>query len=526
MIALVRFSWRQVWRGAAIWAGFVAVVVASGTATYRSAYATPQARSLFGDSVAKLPALQALYGRAVGVDTVGGFLTWRYGDVVTVAISLWALLAVTRLLRGDEESGRAELLVASPVPPRRLMACQLGAVAMGLALIGAAIAAMGAALGLGTRGSVLFGAMVVSGGLVFGAIAAVTSQAFDARRRASGWAGAILGASYVVRAVGDGSSRVPWAAWISPLGWAERIEPFTGGRTWPLGLAGATAAALVGLALLLREHRDTGAGLIDERASIRPARPVRSPRALAWRLSRGTLVAWAVGIGVGLFVLGYLTRDVVTFTTDNSSIDSMVRKMFGFSMSDARGYLGLAFTVAAMVLGLYAGTHLMAARDEEAAGRAENLLVARVGRSRWLAGRLALALGATMALAVVAAVAAWIGVLASGEHLALTDALRGTANVVPVALFFGGLAVLCFGIAPRFVSFVAFGSVALAYLVQILGGLSGAPAWVLDLSPFWHLAPVPATSPNTGANVAFALLALGLAGTGTLAFARRDLASD
>lgn len=525
-MGLLRFSWRQVWRGAAIWSGLLALVIASGASTYHSAYADPTARKLFAQSVAKLPALQALYGRAIGVDTAGGFLAWRYGDMVTLSVALWALLAVTRLLRGDEESLRAEVLVASPLSPRRLMGHQLAAVALGCLLMWAVMVAVSVASGLPAGGSVLFGLMVASGGLVFGAIAALTSQLFGTRRRASGWAGAILGASYLVRAVGDGSTRLRWLGWLSPLGWTERIEPFTGADLVPLALVAGTTTALVLAAVILREHRDTGSGLIDERAGSSATRPVRSVAAIAWQLSKGALIAWTVGVTIGMFVLGYLTNDVVVFTRDNAAIDDMVKKMFGFSMSEPAGYLGLAFTVAAMVLGVYAGSHLVAARDEEAGRRADNLLVAQVSRARWLGTRIALAVGATLGLALATAVGAWLGVLASGAHISLYDSLRGTFNVVPAALFFGGLAVLAFGLVPRTTSYVAYGSVALGYVVQIVAGLSSAPAWLMDLSPFWHISPVPARSPNLGASVAFVALAVALTAAGLAAFTHRDVASD
>ncbi len=121
---------------------------------------------------------------------------------------------------------------------------------------------------------------------------------------------------------------------------------------------------------------------------------------------------------------------------------------------------------------------------------------------------------------------AWLGVLASGARIDLYDSLRGTFNVVPAALFFGGLAVLAFGVLPRATSFVAYGSVALGYVVQIVAGLASAPAWLQDLSPFWHIAPVPARSPNVGASIAFLALAVALTVAGSLAFAHRDVASD
>jgi ABC-2 type transport system permease protein len=525
-MGLVRFSWRQIWKGALIWSAVIALVIVSGVTTYNTAYASPAARQLFGESVAKMPALQALYGHAVRVTTVGGFLTWRYGDIMTVVVSLWALLAVSRLMRGDEEALRAELLVASPVSPRRLMARQLGAIALGCVLVFACATAVAVAKGLPAGGSVLFGVMIASGGLVFGAVAAVTCQLFETRRRAAGWAGAALGAAYLIRAVGDGSNRLGWLAWLSPLGWAERIAPYTGADYRAILLIVVVSAGLVATAIALRERRDTGAGLIGERVGRTDLRSMPSALALDWHLSTGALIAWAVGVTIEMFVIGYLTKDVITFTLDNPSINDMITKMFGFSIGTPAGYLGLAFTMAAMVLGVYAGTHLVSAREEESTGRADPVLVAGVGRVRWLMSRLTIAVGAVVALSLAAAVGAWLGVIASGSSIGLLDALKGALNVLPVALFFGSLTVLAFGLAPRITSYVAFGSVAAAYVIQIVAGLTSAPSWLIDVSPFTHLAPVPATGPNVTATVVFIVLTVGCAVLGALAFHRRDVSSD
>jgi ABC-2 type transport system permease protein len=525
-MGLVRFSWRQVWKGALIWSAVIAVVVISGVKTYNTAYASALSRQVLAQSVAKMPALQALYGRATAVDTVGGFLTWRYGDLMTVVVALWALLTTTRLMRGDEEALRTEVLLASPVSPRRLMTNQVAVIGLGCALVWTCTSMVAMANGLPAWGSVLFGLMVASGGLMFAAVASVTCQLFGTRRRAAGWAGAILGASYLVRAVGDGSARLSWLASVSPLGWAERIAPYSGTGYLPIVVIVAVSGSLVAVAFALRERRDTGQGLIGERAGRKGLRSMPSALALDWHLSTGALIAWTVGVTIEMFVIGYLTKDVIIFTQDNASINEMVTKMFGFSIGTPAGYLGLAFTVAAMVLGVYAGTHLVSAREEEAAGRADNLLVGGIGRVLWLMSRLLIAMGAMAALAFAAAVGAWVGVLASGASIGLLDSFKGAANVLPVAVFFGSLAVLAFGVAPRTTAYVAFGSVTSAYVVQIVAGLTNAPSWLIDVSPFTHLAPVPATGPNTTATLVLLGLSLACTAAGTLAFRRRDIAVD
>lgn len=525
-MTLARFSWRQVWKGALIWAVVVAIVVSTGVETFKSGYKTDAARHAFAQSIGRLPAFQALYGRAVGVDTVGGFVSWRYGDLMTLVVGLWALLAVTRMLRGDEETLRTEVLVAGPVSPRRLMLAELAMVEVGCALVMAVVALSSLASGLPGGGSLLFGFMVAAGGILFGAIAAFTSQLFETRRRAAGWAGAVLGASYLLRALADGSARLHWLGWLTPLGWTERIDPFTGPASGPIALVLVTSAIFLALAVYVREKRDTGAGILGEHAGRAGSRVMSSTFALDWNLSTGALVAWAFGVFVELFVLGYLTHDMARFASENPSIDDMIAKIYGYSIGSAVGFLSLAFSVVALILAVYAGTHMISAREEEISGRADTLVVGGTSRARWLGARITVALGAMVALALIAAIGAWAGANLSGASISFADAAAASFNVVPTALLFGGLTVLAFGAVPRATAYVAFGTATVAFLIQTIAGLSGAPSWLIDLSPFSHIAPVPASSMDTTATLVMLAIAAASTALGLLAFQHRDLAPD
>ena len=519
-------AWRLLWRTTLVWTAVVAVVVASAVAAYQSAYPTEASRQVVVTVLGHNRAFDALYGRPVALETVGGFLAWRYGATATVIIALWALLAVSRLLRGDEDEGRTDLLVAGPVSARSLLVSQLGAFVLATLVISGGTALTCAASGLPIGGSVLFGAMVGAGGLVFGALAAVTSQLVAPRRRAAGWAGGLLGAAYLVRALGDATPARSWMTWTTPLGWIERISPFRD-PSWPaLGVVVVVSGLLGVVAVGLREHRDTGEGLVSAVGSGRVrTRPITSPLALDWTMARATLFAWTFGVAVTGLVLGFLAVDVVEYMQQDQNINEMTSRIGGASIATINGFLGLSFGVVALVLAVFAGAQVVAAREEEGSGRAENLLTAGAGRVRWLAGRVAVIAGSVVALALVGGVTTWLGVVLSGSGSDLPAALRGSLNVVPVAVLFGGLTVLAFGLLPRATAIVAFGAVALAYVVQLFGSIAEAPGWLLDLSPFAHVAPVPALPADlTSATV---MVAIGLVATaaGAVAFARRDIAS-
>jgi ABC-2 type transport system permease protein len=64
------------------------------------------------------------------------------------------------------------------------------------------------------------------------------------------------------------------------------------------------------------------------------------------------------------------------------------------------------------------------------------------------------------------------------------------------------------------------------YVVTLLGPALSWPAWVLNLSPFTHLALVPAVAWAATPGIIMTGLGVVLLGVGLLAFNRRDLVGD
>jgi len=522
-----RLSWRLLWRGAAIWSGILGVIVMIGVRAYNELYPTEAARQLAVTEFSNIRALSALYGRPVGLDTPGGFIVWRYGAFAGVVAGLWGLMAVSRVLRGDEEVGRTELVLSGDVGATRLLLTQLGAFGLGVAVIAAGTLLGCLASGLRLGGSALFSISIAGDALVFGMIAALTSQLFDARRRAAGWAGATLGVAYLLRALGDGAPERSWVSWLSPIGWTGRISAFTDPSLAPIALIASVTAVLLGGCVVLMHRRDIGAGLIGARtrAGVH-LRRVRSPLALDWLLARGAAIAWAVGVIVYGYVLGFLAADMIDYLRNDKNLLDMFSRIGGNSIVTVKGFLGLTFTIVGIVLAVYAGSMVSAARTEEAEGRVEGLVTSGVGRGRWLGARVLVGGGGVVALALVGAFGAWVGTVSNGSSVGLGETLLGGLNAVPVALVFGGLSLLAFGLLPRTTAFVAYGAVAVAYVIQMIGALAGAPSWVTDLSPFAHVAAVPAVPVNVTATVVMLAVAAALGLGGLIAFRRRDITAE
>jgi ABC-2 type transport system permease protein len=182
------------------------------------------------------------------------------------------------------------------------------------------------------------------------------------------------------------------------------------------------------------------------------------------------------------------------------------------------------FTFFVVPVTMFVASQITACRTEEATGRLEIALAGPIDRRRWLVARSLVAAVGGLTVAMAAALLTWAGTAIHGHAVPLTDMLKAGLNCLPVALSFYALGVITWAIWPRWTATVAFGSVVVAFLLQLIGALVKAPAWVLDLSPFHHFAPAPAEPINGGAAVAMIVLFVASVAVGAVLFRRRDLA--
>ncbi len=147
-----------------------------------------------------------------------------------------------------------------------------------------------------------------------------------------------------------------------------------------------------------------------------------------------------------------------------------------------------------------------------------------MSRLRWLGGHAALAFLGGLLLIVVSGAALWVGVILSGAGgITFDDAMKSVLNTVPVVVLIGGLAVACFGLLPRATTAVPVTLTVVLFVLAMLGPALHWPAWVLNLSPFTHLAWVPMTPWAATSGVVMTLIGLVLLMIGLVAFQRRDI---
>ena len=256
-----------------VWIAAIAALVFVTVASVKGLYPTQADLDNAAVAAEGNAAAIAFNGPAQGLRSVGGEVAFQSGATALVVVALMSLLMIGRLTRGEEEAGRAEMLRSLPVGARALTAAAAITVAAMDLAVGALVTLILLGQGLPGAGSVVFGMSLALTGLLFAAVAIVAAQVTENTRVVYGVTGAVLGAAFVVRAIGDvGNGTV---SWLSPIGWAQKTRPFAGEQWWPFVFIVATIAALTVVAGALAARRDLGAGLVaaTPRAGTRRAQP-------------------------------------------------------------------------------------------------------------------------------------------------------------------------------------------------------------------------------------------------------------
>jgi ABC-2 type transport system permease protein len=482
-------------------------------------YPDQAARAAFAATIMASPAQRALYGQIYN-DSLGAAGIWKAG-MFHLLIAVAVILTVIRHTRADEETGRAELIDSTAVGRYASLTAAL-LLSFGASVITGAIGAAGLlTTSVPPDGSLAFGAALAGSGLVFTAVAAVAAQLSPSARFARGTAFGALATAFTLRAVGDAGSGT--LSWISPLGWSLQVRPYAGDRWWVLLLHLATTVLLTALAYRLLAGRDVGAGLIAERPGPASATPLlRDAFGLAWRLDRGALLLWTVGLCLYGLLIGSVVHGIGDELGGGTAQD-IVQRMGGTNALE-EAFIAVAFCMLGMMAAAFAISLALRPHQEEANQRAETVLGGAISRSRWLASHLAIALIGSAVAMLIAGTAAGLsyGVAAHDIGGKFSMVIATAAVQLPAVWLLAAVTVALFGLAPRFSS-LSWGVLVGFVALYLIGSLSGFPQWLLDLEPFAHLPRVAGGAFTPVPLLWLLVIDAGLIALGMAAFRRRDV---
>jgi ABC-2 type transport system permease protein len=473
------------------------------------------------------PAMVAMCGRRYGGDyTLGIMYTQMMLVWLGLAFAALSILLVVRHTRSDEEAGRLEVLGSLPVGrSANLVAVGVLAVVANVipaAAIGLIMPVFGTAT-IDLAGSLVLGASLGACGLAFAALTLIVVQVMATSRGAIGVAMAAMGVAYLVRAGADVSA--PGVALASPFGLMERIEAYHANAWWPVAALVSGAVVLAAVAGWLGRARDIGLGLLPQRAGRAHApKALRGELGLAWRLTRGTLIAWGLTVFIVAAAYGSVMGDMAGFIESSEMYQQVMDVSPGQAdlVSPVVATLQLIIAIVGAIPVILAVNRLAA---EEKKGRLDQVFGTAAARSRLFLGHAVVAGLAAVAMQLLAGLG--FGLVARSvmetDPVDLGLVVKVAANYWPALLAFGGLALCLVGWAKR-AGAVTWAYLVVSFLFCYLAGLLDLPRWAGRLTPFGLLQRYPVEAFSLWPWLGLTAAAVALAGLGLVGYRRRDLA--
>lgn len=503
------------------------------------AAATPAVRTDYAQAVQSL----RFFGDLVAITTPEGYATFRItGFFGPILLCIWPMLAGARMVRGEEERGSLDLLLATPQSHGRVLIEKILAFVLAMVLIGLMIG-LGTIAGEASAKETVDVWRALGAGLqmsliafFFGALALLLSQVLTSRGAAAGWAGALMVLSFLLDGTGRMIDNGVWLQRFSPLYYYDLNKPLI--PTYPANF-GATALLLglsivfVIVSVLLFIGRDVGGtALAIRNRSVRKhtvsivqtlerARSDVFGRTVGLRAFRAQVVPifWWL---LGLIVYGAWTTLLIP------SFEELIKKILGsspvfaklFNGQDAgtnAGFLAIiVFAFLPAIAVIFTMVQALTWSSDLDNGRLELVLSTPRSRFRVVLERF----GAVFVATLLAPLLVWLTVLLSARAINISldagNVAAASFGMLPLELI---AVTLIFALAGRLRYGAVLGIIctyiALAFLVEFLRSLLNLPDWVVTFSIF-HQYGSPVTDGwkwgpfFTMIGVAVVLLALGV----------------
>jgi ABC-2 type transport system permease protein len=506
---------------------------------FGTAYSTPGSRVELVNLVESVPPILAgMAGNTVSVDTMGGFLTYKYGPFFAFLAGLWSIMALSGTLAGEARRGSLDIVAVAPFGKRRIALEKLLAhvtmLGLSMALLALAAWVAGAAFGTPELGDGIPPLAAVGFALWVGLIALASGAVAFAlaplvgRGAAAGIGGIVLLGGFVVGNYAPYVPALDLVANLSWFGWTYDHVPLAGQFDWPsVAAVGAIAVVLLAVGVELFARRDLGVtSSLPIPGLPRATLGLRGPVGRAAGDQLPLALGWGLAIGVFGFVIAASSQSFTDeLLTESPSIAEILRAVFpNVDFFSAGGFLQLIFVeVGLIVVGLSAATFVSKWASDESSGRLEMLLTTPLDRSRW-----ALAGGVGALIAVAASMLIYAAGIGLGAAFAGSDAVTPAVGALVMSLFAAAMVgvgiaiggVLRTSLAAELVTVVVIAT----FLVNLLAPALGLPEWFHSLALTAHLGQPMLGMWNIGGIVACLVLAAGGIALGAWGMRRRDVA--
>jgi ABC-2 type transport system permease protein len=225
---------------------------------------------------------------------------------------------------------------------------------------------------------------------------------------------------------------------------------------------------------------------------------------------------------LGGLVVGSLIGSVSDLVND-PAIKDLLEKLGGSTGSVEDVYLATEIHFVAVAVAAAGIALVLRLVGAERSGLGEVVLSTPTSRLRWFGAHVALPVVLTTALmALVGLVVGLVGPTVSPTAPTVAASMGATTAALPAIWVMTGVAAFLVGALPRFAPF-AWGVLLVTFMLTEIGPLTKLPAWLVNVSPFSHLSPLPGGQFQLVSAGILTLVALLLIGAGYWAYHHRDV---
>jgi ABC-2 type transport system permease protein len=517
--------------------GVLGVLLVAISTAIIAQFPTAASRTELGDVIRAVPPILAgLAGRVVNIETLGGYVQYKYGTFFPILASLWLIIAMSGTLAGEARRGSLEL-VASTGMTRRAIAGQkllgyLAALAIASVLIFFSLLAVGVSAKLpgdaipvsAAAGYALWLALLA---LIAGSLAFALSQFFG-RGAGIGIAGAVMFGGFILNGYQAAIPSLAPFANLTWFGWTANHIPLAGLYDWPsLALTGVAAVAFLMIGVEAFVRRDLGATTTIPTPGLpRALIGLRGPAGRVFGQTLPTALSWGLGIGLfGLLIAGS-GQGFVDQLSKSPEFARLLNTVFpGVDIGTVGGFLQLAFVEFGFILaGLSAATLVGGWASDETSGRLEFLLATPLARARWVVSGGAGVFGGIAVITIIAMAGIAIGASITGGDIGTP--IVGTLSLSLFAVAMAGIGIAFGGVfGSGYAAMAVAVATILTWIIDILAPAFKLPDAVHQLALTAHYGLPMLGRWDVAGVIASLVLAVGGVAIGVAGFRRRDLRS-
>ena len=530
------------------WGIGMGLVIVSPMASVATLIKTPAERA----ALAGLAAQFAWNADPVAAGTVGGYATFKIG-VFVFLVTVWPLLAASRMLRGEEDRGSLDVLLSTPRARLAVVLEKVGAMWVALLAIGLISGLIAYLGGLGFKaefdlsGAALWGLNLTLICMVFGGVALLISQFTHERGPAAGATAGLLMVFIVLDMMHRIFPGTEWLSRLSPVYYynlSKPLIPSYGTSAFGMFVMLALAAVLTVAATWLFVRRDVGDAVrlpwrmhASIRTSPNQALPVRDWSLRSVYLRSLGMIGWSTfwwTLGFAAFSAWMVVAvhqlvdklDAVFASPPSSLALQILQNISGKSSALNAILLGAMFELMPVLLMAFAVTQVNRWSTDEDEGRLEMILATPHSRATVLLGRFAALATATVIVGVVTLISAMLSSAIGGVALDSTNLVQAALGMIPLSLLIAAIGYLASGwlrtaADTGLISFL----LAAWFFISFVGPDLKWPDATLRLSPFYYYGTPLLHGlqlADIGVVVVVGAVALFLA---TLRFSRKDIAA-